>query len=196
MAISNIINTLLPSFAHDSVAVFTQDFTQIFRNARALKAVVKEQSKVMQHPVESGIVITDHRIILPIEIELSLILAKDDYQSVYQSIRGYYLQGTLLVVQTRSGVYQNMLIQQIPHEENPDMYNALTVAMTLRQVLFAVAQYGVVPKYAKNSTTQAKGSQLGTKATTNQTALASMYASKLGGNSTELLLEKEIPRRT
>ena len=72
----------------------------------------------------------------------------------------------------------------------------LTVAMTLRQVLFAVAQYGVVPKYAKNSTTQAKGSQLGTKATTNQTALASMYASKLGGNSTELLLEKEIPRRT
>ena len=171
MAISNIISTLLPSFAVDSVAVFTQDFTQIFRNARALKAVVKEQSKVMEHPVESGIVITDHRIILPIEIELSLILAQSDYQDVYNAIRGYYLQGTLLVIQTRSGVYQNMLIQAIPHEENPDMYNALALAMTLKQVIFAIAQYGVVPKYAKNSTQVPKGTIAGSSATTSQTSL-------------------------
>jgi len=154
------------------LAVFTQDFTQIFRDARAIKAIIKEQSKVMEHPVESGIVITDHRIILPIEIELSLILAKADYQNVYNSIKGYYLQGTLLVIQTRSGVYQNMLIQQIPHEENPDMYNALALAMTLKQVIFAVAQYGVVPKYAKNSTTQALGTQNATSATTSQTSFA------------------------
>jgi len=159
MSISSIVSTLLPSFAVDSVAIFTQDFTQIFRNARAIKAVIKEQSKVMEHPVESGIVITDHRIILPIEIELSLILAKADYQDVYNSIRGYYLQGTLLVIQTRSGVYQNMLIQQIPHEENPDMYNALAIAMTLKQVIFAFAQYGVVPKYPKNSTNVSRGTQ-------------------------------------
>lgn len=170
MAITNILNTLLPSFAVDYVAVFTQDFTQIFRNARAIKAVIKEQSKVMEHPVESGIVITDHRIILPIDIELSLILSKADYQDVYESIRGYYNQGTLLVVQTRSGVYQNMLIQAMPHEENPDMYDALALALTLKQVLFAIAQYGVVPKYAKNSTTVPKGTQAATPATTSQTS--------------------------
>ncbi len=32
----------------------------------------------MEHPVESGIIITDHRIILPVEIELSLILTSSN----------------------------------------------------------------------------------------------------------------------
>ena len=50
----NIISTLLPSYATDTVAIFDQDYNQLFRNARAIKAVVKEQSKVMEHPVESG----------------------------------------------------------------------------------------------------------------------------------------------
>ncbi len=169
MAISNLISTLLPSFAVDTVAVFTQDFTQVFRNARALKAVVKEQAKVMEHPVESGAIITDHRIILPIEIELSLLLTKDDYKDVYQTIRGYYLQGTLLVVQTRSGVYQNMLIQSMPHEENPDMYEALALALGLKQVIFATAKFGVVPKAPKNSAQVPRGTQQGTTTPTTST---------------------------
>lgn len=181
MAAQNILATLLPSFAVDTVAVFTQDFTQIFRDARALKAIVKEQSKVMEHPVESGTIITDHRIILPIEIELSLLLTKDDYKDVYQTIRGYYLQGTLLVVQTRSGVYQNMLIQQIPHEENPDMYDALALAMTLKQVIFAKPKYGVVPKYAKNSNTKSLGTQSPQPAPTAKTSIIDDIIKKIRG---------------
>lgn len=181
MATTDILSTLLPSFAFDTVAVFNQDFTQLFKNARALKAIVKEQAKVMEHPIESGAIITDHRIILPIEIELSLLLTKDDYKSVYQSIKGYYLQGTLLVVQTRSGVYQNMLIQSIPHEENPDMYNALALALTLKQVIFTTAKYGVVPKYPKNSTNKPLGVQSGTSATTSQTTVSQDIWSKVIG---------------
>ncbi len=181
MAAQNILATLLPSFAVDTVAVFTQDFTQIFRNARALKAVVKEQAKVMEHPVESGIVITDHRIILPIEVELSLLLTKDDYKDVYQTIRGYYLQGTILVVQTRSGVYQNMLIQGLPHEENPDMYNALALALTLKQVIFAKPKYGVVPKYPKNSTQKPLGVQAEKPATESQGTIARDAWKKITG---------------
>jgi hypothetical protein len=158
----NIISTLLPSFAVDYVAIFTQDYQQIFREARAIKAVVKEQAKVMEHPVESGAIITDHRIILPVEIELSLILASADYQSVYKQIRQYYFNATLLVVQTRSGIYENQLISGLPHEEDPTMFDALAVALTLKQVLFVTAKYGVVPRHASNSSTVNRGTQMGT----------------------------------
>ena len=159
MAITNILNTLLPTFAFDSVAVFTQDFTQIFRNARPIKAVVKEQAKVMEHPVESGVTITDHRIILPIEIELSLILASADYQSVYSNIKQYYLNATLLTIQTRSGVYQNQLIASMPHEEDPTQYNVLTVALSLKEVIFVSAQYTTLPKKSGDSSTVKTGEQ-------------------------------------
>lgn len=79
--IANLATSILSNFvAQDTVAVYTQDFSQVFRNARAIKAVVKEQAKVMEHPVESGAIITDHRIILPTEVELSLILTPATYR--------------------------------------------------------------------------------------------------------------------
>lgn len=160
----SIIDTLLPSFAVDYVAVFTQDFTQVFSEARAIKATVKEQAKAMEHPVESGAIITDHRIILPVEIELSMILQAPDYQDVYKTIRQYYLNGTLLVVQTRSGIYENQLIVSMPHEEDPAQFDALALALSLKQVQFVTAQYGVVPKSPQHATTVNRGTQQGTQA--------------------------------
>lgn len=178
----NILSTLIPSFAVDTVAVFTQDFQQVFKEARAIKAVVKEEAKVMEHPVETGAIITDHRIILPVEIQLSMILLPDSYQDVYKVIRQYYLNSTLLVVQTRSGIYTNQLISSMPHEEDPDQYDVLVLALGLKEVQFVSAQYGVVPKEAKNSTTVRKGTQQGTTpSTTHQTAAQQIYR-RLGGN--------------
>lgn len=143
----------------DRVAVFTQDYTQVFRQARSLKATVREDSKVMEHPLESGATTVDHRIVLPVEIELSMVLQSEDYQDVYKEIRQYYLNGTLLIVQTRANVYTNQLIQAMPHDEDTDLYDALSLALKLKQVQFVEAQYGVVPKNPKNSTTVDRGVQ-------------------------------------
>lgn len=178
----NILNTLLPSFAVDSVAVFTQDFTQVFREARAIKAVVKEQAKTMEHPVESGAIITDHRIILPIEIDLSLILLAPDYQNVYKTIRSYYLDGTLLVVQTRSGIYENQLISSMPHEEDPTMYDAFTIALSLKQVQIVTAKYGVVPKRAANSNMVNRGTQQGSTPATAKVSSLKQIFNRVGAN--------------
>lgn len=174
MAITNIINTLLPTFAFDSVAVFTQDFTQLFKSARPIKAVIKEQAKVMEHPVENGATITDHRIILPIEIELSLILASEDYQSVYNNIKQYYLNATLLTIQTRSGIYQNQLIASMPHEEDPSQYNVLTIALSLKEVIFVSAQYTTLPKNKGDNSTVKTGEQQG-KPVVGTTALGNIF---------------------
>jgi len=159
-----IINTLLPSAAVDSVAIFTQDYTQIFRDARVIKAVLKENSKLMEHPVESGAIITDHRVILPVEIDLSMLVTSVNYQDVYKQIRQYFFNATLLVVQTRSGIYENQLIAALPHEEDPTMYNAISIALSLKQVQIVVAQYGVVPKRQSQTTTIDRGTQQGTVA--------------------------------
>lgn len=172
MALPNILNTLLPSFAVDYVAVFDQDFNQLFRDARAIKATIKEEAKVMEHPVENGTIITDHRIILPVEIDLAMILLPDVYQDVYEQIRQYYFSSTLLTIQTKSGIYNNQLIAAMPHEEDPDQFDVITLALSLKQVQFVTAQYGVIPKQPKNNTTVKRGTQQATTpATTKQTTI-------------------------
>lgn len=169
----NIINTLLPSSAVDSVAIFDKDYKQLFQQAKSIKAVVKENSKLMEHPIESGAIITDHRVIMPIEIDLSLILASSDYADVYKTIRQYFFNATLLIVQTRAGIYRNQLIEALPHEEDPNMYDALTIALSLKQVLYVSAQYVSAPKNASNSKNQDRGVQQGSQAGAQQTSSAS-----------------------
>lgn len=158
MALNQLLSNLGSSFFSDSVAVFNQDFEQLFISARALKASVKENSRIMEHPIENGTVISDHRIILPIEIELTLILSSDDYQDVYKNIKQFYTSSTLLIVQTRSDIYQNQIIASMPHEEDPDQYNILPITLNLRQVQFAQAEYGVIPASPKNSSNVNRGS--------------------------------------
>jgi hypothetical protein len=168
----NIINTLLPSSAVDTVAIFDKNYNELFKQAKSIKAVIKEQSKLMEHPIETGAIITDHRIVLPIEIDLSLILASSDYQDVYKSIRQYFFQATLVIVQTRAGIYQNQIISALPHEEDPNMYDALTIALSLKQVVYVTAQSTNVPKYPSNSSTIDRGQQQGTSANIKQMTTA------------------------
>ena len=155
----SIIDTLLPSAAYDTVAVFTQEFEQIFRDARPIKAVVKEQAKVMEHPLETGAVITDHRVILPVEIELSMLLSPRNYQDTYKAIRSYYESSTLLVIQTKTGIYENQLISGMPHEETTEQYDAISLTLTLRQALFVLPVGGITPAVPSDTTTVDRGQQ-------------------------------------
>jgi len=178
-SVRGIINTLLLGSRIDTVAVFDENYNQLFREARAIKAVVKEQSKVMEHPVESGAIITDHRIILPTEIDLSLVLSSADYQDVYKEIRQYYLNATELIVQTRSGVYENQLIAALPHEEDPTMYDAITLALSLKEVITVTAKFAVVPRNPARSSTTNRGTQQGRPATASQTTTAQNIARRV-----------------
>jgi len=179
----NILETLLPTAAYDQVQVLDQNFNQVFPRARAIKAVVKEEARVMEHPLESGATITDHRVILPVEIELSFILPPGDYQDTYRQIRQFYLNATLLIVQTKSGSYYNQLIASMPHEENPDQYNALTLALTLKEAQFAITAVDYSPENVKQSSEVNRGAQQSQAApnnTVDQSALK--YLINSGGN--------------
>ena len=135
----NILQSLIPSFGGKTVLVTNQAGTEVFSRAQILKAEVKPESKPMEHPVETGAIITDHRILLPIEIELSMVLSSDDYKDVYKEIASNYSNGTLLTVQCRAGLFTNQLIQGIPHTEDAEQYNAIVLALKLKQVRIVTA---------------------------------------------------------
>jgi len=150
--------SLIPTFAVDVVGVYNQDFIQVFEKARPIKAYIKESSKLMVHPVENGIETADHRIILPVEIELSMILLSPYYLDTYNDIKKISNEATLLTIQTRSGLYQNQLIESFPHEENPENYDALILALKLKEVNIVTSSFETVSKNPTNASTKERGS--------------------------------------
>lgn len=148
----------------DVVGVYDDTFRQLFEAARAIKASVKEDSKLMEHPVETGATITDFSIILPIEIELSLIASGvDAYRAVYGQIKQAFSGRNVLAVQTWTGLYRNMIIQSMPHEEDPALADAIAIALKLKEVVIVEAQYAALParkvRNPANSSTVARGQQ-------------------------------------
>lgn len=156
---------MTPTGAQDVVAVLDSKFQQVFAKARAIKATIMRASKAMEHPLETGATITDHRIVLPVNIELSMILASDDYRAVYQQVRDLFKRGELLTVQTRVDSFPSMLIEKMPHDETPEMFDGVALALSLKEAQFVQPQYSTV-KVAKpkNSATVKQGQKQPTEA--------------------------------
>jgi len=149
-----------PTNAQDVVAVLTANLTQVFPKARAIKATIMRGSKAMEHPLETGATVTDHRIILPVTIELAMILASNDYKTVYQQIRDLFKRGELLTVQTRVDSFPSMLIEKMPHDETPEMFDGVALALSLKEAQFVQPQFSALKvAQPKDSNTTARGQQ-------------------------------------
>lgn len=175
---------LYASDAVDVVGVFDEDFNQLFPDARAIRALVREGSKLMRHPVESGVTITDHRILNPNEVQLSVILRPENYTDTFQDIRAKYLEAKVLSVQTKTGSYSNMLIEDMPHDETSDMADTVAIGLKLTEVQFVTAQYAQLPekqvKKKSNASTVKTGQKQASTPTPKQNSAAYdlIYGSK------------------
>jgi len=142
---SNLNNLLTSAGRIDIVGILNQEtLKQIFVDARPVRATVRETSRVMDYPVETGAVLSDHKVIMPTEIEMICIIRSDTFSTAFQEMRGAWLNATELSVQTRMGTYRNMIIMELPHVEDSDMANAVVISIRLREVLF-VAPASVAP---------------------------------------------------
>lgn len=181
---SSLINSLIGNTG------VTADFGQMYVNARPIRATVRETSKVMEHPLETGTVIADHHIINPVEIDIQLIVNAQFYAATYAQMRQDFVNATLLAVKTRVGTYSNMIIADMPHQEDADMYDAIIISLHLKQVLYVVPGNGVVtqsfqPANPINSNTIAGGLQSALAIGSQLTAAAasvSSYAALLSRN--------------
>jgi hypothetical protein len=149
----------------DGVYVLDTNGRALFTDANILKAQVLRGAKTMEQPLESGATVVDHRIILPIEITLDMMVPTTSYKAVYQQIGQIFILATLLSVQTRADVYDQLIITEMPHEESPDRIDKLLLSLRLKQVLFATSQYIALPANTvanpADSSTTDRGTQNG-----------------------------------
>lgn len=182
------VSLLRPSVAQDVVAILGPGFAPVFSSARPLTASVYEDAKVMEHPLETGAIIADHIVFQPVEIDLPMACVGEvAYRSTYAAIRGAFLAGTLLTVQTRTGTYPSMVLMEMPHEETPNAFDAITLRLRLREARFVTPKTGLSTDQVQNpaqSSTVNRGSQQTTAASTPQAAQATSAMSQSGAGPT------------
>lgn len=174
MAISDILtgavnigrSLLAPSLAIDVVAITADGFTPLFPAARPMQASVFEIAKLMDHPLETGSVISDHIVFDPIEIRMPMICVGElEYRATYATIKAVWKAGTVLSVIARTGIYPSMVIAEIPHEEDPAHFNAIQINIRLREANFVTPQTGKLTAAntdANKTSTVSRGAQTAT----------------------------------
>lgn len=154
MAIPELSNFIPNIFAADIVGIFDSNFNQVFVSARPIKARIKEVAKVMQHPIETGEKTTDHIVFEPIEIDMPLAIAYPDELDIYNLIRTSYKNATLFTIQTRTTTYNSMLISEMPHDEDADKFDLVTLMLKFKEADFITAQYAKLPPAKVQNKTQ------------------------------------------
>ncbi|MEX5502145.1 phage baseplate protein, partial [Pseudomonas syringae] len=63
------------------------NFDEVLLDVTIIDIETFEDSKIMDSPVESGILISDHRINNPIEITVNCTLPRDSWENAYKELR-------------------------------------------------------------------------------------------------------------
>lgn len=196
MAVTDVIfgaaslarSLIRPSKAVDVVAITGAGFLPLFSAARPLTAAVYELADLMEHPLETGAVIADHIVFRPVEIEIPMICVGEfAYRSTYAALRATFNSGTLLTVRTRTGSYPNMVMSDLPHEETPNEFDAITIRLRLREARFVTPKTGLSKsqvKDPKQASTTNRGAQQTSTANASTTAKASTTYSQSGAGKT------------
>jgi hypothetical protein len=153
--LAQLINS---SLAVDIVAVYNQETNeQVFQYARPLEATQNKILKVMDYPVEDGTLISDHAISLPIYVELPLVVPIGDYLATYQEIESLMYKHTKLIVQTKTDVLFDFIIEAMPDRQTPDAFDKAMVRLRLKQVQVITSPTVFAPADPVNEPTVKRG---------------------------------------
>jgi len=143
--LTDVAGEIINRFSTDVVAIYNQSGEQVFADGVPMRASVSQRAKAFTHPLETSVEITDHRVILQTEISLILFLKNQSaffgfsqkrLRDVYAQISQSFRNADLLSVQTRAGRFDNLIIQALPHDENPEMFEAIDVELKLLETQF------------------------------------------------------------
>lgn len=144
---------------------------------------VTEDSNLMEHPVESGFKVTENKVFNPVEIDIRMTMPSNTFVSVYKELLDVYERSPYLRIKTKWRYYNNMVLQGMPHVENPENFDRIVFDLHFKETIIVEPKYIKLPvrklKNPENSDTQ----KLGTNVTDSnkKVSILAQGANKLGG---------------
>lgn len=118
-------------------------------------------SKMCEHPVESGSVVTDHKIILPKQCTITIAMPAYYQDIVIKEIEKYHRESTPLSVHDCGMIYNNMVITDYPHTTDTKTASRLVFTIEMKELVVVEPEYVKLDmskvKAAKDASTVKKG---------------------------------------
>lgn len=134
--------TLLANFSQDVVQISDpKTGERLFPKAQLMKANISRTAKLMDHPLENGAPVTDYKIILPTEIDMGILVDSYEKEATYDFLAYAFGTSQFMTVQTNAGVFVNMVIAAMPHDESPEMWGMLVLSVRMREVQLVTVQF-------------------------------------------------------
>lgn len=100
-----------------------------------IDAKVNMESNLCDHPVESGAILTDASILLPISAEVTVAMPTFFAQSIYNQMEDMYKEKKdRIILQTKYGLYKNLVLQNIEYELEHDTIDRTKFVLSLREI--------------------------------------------------------------
>lgn len=142
--LSNIVNgvsALIDFFSKKQIAIYNASgeatsFNEVLSKLSIMGVYTNPTITVMKQPIETGQLISDHKIINPIQIQVEGVIEQINLGSIFSEARNLFETSTLLTVQTKYGTYTNMIISAMPTTCDTRMYDAVGIVLQMEEVLF------------------------------------------------------------
>ena len=100
-----------------------------------MDAKVNVESDLCDHPIETGAVVTDASIILPVNAEVTVVMPTFFAERIYEQMYDLYkTKKEKIILQTKYRVYKNLVLQNIEYELEHDTIDRTKFVLTLREI--------------------------------------------------------------
>lgn len=112
-----------------------------FYGTAVMGAVFDQSGKMCDFPVESGAMISDHKIIMPRIITVQLVMPGILAGRVIDQLNLYYKQSKKIVIQSFTGIYRNLILESMPVSVKPENVSRPIYDLKFREVLLVEPDY-------------------------------------------------------
>lgn len=147
---TNIVLHVALGTRNKNFAIYKEN-NEVLTSVQFTEGGIDNDLKLMDHPLESGAIITDHEVFNPQKASLTVIVDDDDVSSLAE-INEYFHDGTLLTIKAKGEMYPNMVICAKPYKVSSNYFNKTVYTLSFRTVQFAETQYvKITPQQTKKA---------------------------------------------
>ena len=171
-----ILNIVGMVYRNKTIALYGEGGGELLGNAAIVSCSVNDSSKLMEHPIESGAVISDYKVFNPVTASVVVALSASGFESEYAQIYAAYKNCEFLTLQTKTNVYKNLQVLSIPHEATFKTINRPTITINLKEALTVDAAFTVGSNLKNPANTNTKDlGHVQTQKTANSTLLKDLF---------------------
>lgn len=121
-----------------------ENLTEVLTGLQVSRIAFEDNAKVFEHPIETGVVITDHEIFEPKKIVIQAYISNDD-ETTLTELEQLYLSGSPLKIRAGNKIIEKALIASKPFEINGAIFDKTLYNIALKEYLEVTPTYSKMP---------------------------------------------------